>query len=167
MARKRIISPEFLTSETVAALPFRTRLGWVALWMYADDYGRGRDNAALIKADSWPLDRSVSERKVAADLTLFEKSGMICRYLVSGQAFFHVLSWADWQKISHPARSPIPPCPAETRPNGHAGLRKVSEDFRDAAESFPAIEVKSIEEKLSGPAKARAAHTSALKGLAS
>lgn len=160
MARKRIISPELLTSESVAALPFRTRLGWIALWMYVDDYGRGRDNAALIKAHSWPLDRGVTERKVASDLALFDAAGMICRYSVSDQAFLHLPKWSEWQKISHPAKSPIPSCPAETRPGGHTTLRSPSGNL---PEPRRAIEVNLDQEKLSGPAQAR----SALRGLAS
>lgn len=109
MARKRMVSPELLTSETVASLPLRARYGFVALWMYLDDCGRGRDNPALIKAHTWPLDK-ITIANVESDLAEMDGRGLICRYQLEEIAYLHSPSWFDWQKINRPTESRVPPC---------------------------------------------------------
>lgn len=122
MARKRIVSPELLTSESVASLPIPTRYAWVALWMYVDDEGRGRDNVALIRAHTWPLDESYTSRKVAADLDRMAERAMICRYVVADDHLLHIPTWGSWQKVSHPTPSRLPPCPLELSGEAHEPL---------------------------------------------
>lgn len=112
MPRKRVVSPELLISESVARLPIATRYFFVGLWMYLDDEGRGRDNAALICAHQWPLDRDYTPERVEADLVLLAAE-LICRYRVDGQPYLHSPTWKAWQKISHPTPSRVPPCPIE------------------------------------------------------
>ena len=112
MARKRMISPELLISESVARLPIPTRYFFVGLWMYLDDEGRGRDNAALICAHQWPLDATYTAERVEADLILLAAE-LICRYQVGGKPYLHSPSWRRWQKVNHPTPSRVPPCPLE------------------------------------------------------
>lgn len=111
MARKRMVSPELLTSLTVASLPIQTRYAFVALWMFLDDAGRGKDNADLIRAHTWPLDSSYTPRKVKADLDRLAACGLVCRYEVAGSMFLHSTSWREHQKINRPTESKLPPCP--------------------------------------------------------
>lgn len=119
MARKRVISPEFYTSETMALLPVATRYTYIGLWLYLDDEGRGKDNAALVKASVWPLDESYTSRKVAADLDRLEKLGTVCRYEHCGRQFLHIPEWSKWQKISHPTPSLACPCPIHETDAAH------------------------------------------------
>ena len=134
MARKRMLSPEFFTSAPVNRLPVTAMVTFAGLWCYLDDYGRGEDDTALIKAAIWPRRRSQSEQKVAADLNAIEAEGLICRYShtlprLSSREFstvknwqsdqsvtdirrlLHIPTWAEHQKISHPTPSKYPPCP--------------------------------------------------------
>lgn len=110
MARKRMVSPEMFTSETVASLPVPTRYTWVGLLCYLDDHGIGRNNAQLIKAAVWPLDDSYTARKVGSDVTRLVGTGMLCAYTCCGK-FFHAPNWGLWQKISHPTETKLCPCP--------------------------------------------------------
>ena len=80
MARKRMLSPEFFVSAPVNRLPFTAMITFAGLWCYFDDYGRGEDDPALVKAAVWPRRRSQTEAKVAADLDLIVAEGLICRY---------------------------------------------------------------------------------------
>lgn len=107
-----MVSPELLISESVARLPIPTRYFFVGLWMYLDDEGRGRDNAALICAHQWPLDATYTARKVEADLIRLSAE-LICRYTVGGVSYLHSPKWKFWQKINHPTASRTPPCPLE------------------------------------------------------
>jgi hypothetical protein len=111
MARIRTIKPSFFKSLTVTALPKATRLTWLGLWTYADDAGRGVDDARLIKAELWPLDDDYTAKKVEKDMQLLEANGSIRRYLVEGRRYFAVVEWRH-QRIDKPTPSVLPGPPS-------------------------------------------------------
>lgn len=111
MARKRMLSPEFFSSGPVSRLPVTAMLTFAGLWCYFDDFGRGEDDADLVKAAVWPRRTAHTTRKVAADLDAIVAEHLICRYEVSGVRLIHATSWGEHQKISHPTASRLPPCP--------------------------------------------------------
>jgi|SRR6185437_5294865 len=111
MARKRMLSPEFFTSGPVAGLPVTAMITFAGLWCYCDDYGRGEDNAALVKAAVWPRRKTHTEKRVAADIDAIERARLICRYEAAGVKLLHIPSWNEHQKISHRTDSKLPPCP--------------------------------------------------------
>lgn len=111
MARKRMLAPEFFASGPVNKLPVTAMLTFAGLWCYFDDYGRGEDDAALVKAAVWPRRRSQTEARVASDLASIAGESLICRYEVGGVRLIHSPSWQEHQKISHPTPSKLPPCP--------------------------------------------------------
>ena len=111
MARKRMLSPEFFTSAPVNKLPIPAMTTFAGLWCYFDDYGRGEDDAALVKAAVWPRRRAQTEARVASDLDLIAAEELICRYEVGGERLIHSPSWDEHQKISHKTASKLPPCP--------------------------------------------------------
>lgn len=111
-----MVSPDLLTSLPVASLPVNTRYAFVALWMYLDDAGRGKDNTHLIRAHTWPLDEAYTPRKVKADLDRMEAAGLICRYEVDSSTYLHSPSWKEHQKINRPTESKLPPCPKHDPP---------------------------------------------------
>lgn len=117
MARMRIVKPELRTDLTVASWPIPCRYAWVLLWGYLDDHGRGRDDTRLLKADLFPLDREVTEKKLNEWLDLMSSSDgdggepPLCRYEVRGQRYLHAVRWTDHQKVSHPGDPRVPPCP--------------------------------------------------------
>lgn len=117
MARKRMLSPEMFTSESIAALPVSSRWTWAGMLTYLDDFGRGRDNAALIKAAVWPLDDGYTARKVAGDLDRLVEIGSLCRYECCGSALLHSPTWAGYQRVSHPTASKLCPCPTHEEPH--------------------------------------------------
>lgn len=116
MARIRSIKPELRTDQTAAGWPREVRLAWVYLWGYLDDSGRGRDNLALLRADLFPLDRDVTEKKLDDWLTLISTtpgdSGdpPLCRYTIDGRRYLHAVRWKH-QRINRPTPSKLPPCP--------------------------------------------------------
>lgn len=111
MARKRMVDPNFFTSRTMNDLPVVTMLTFAGIWCYADDYGRGEDDETMVHAAVWPRRSTMNAKKVRADLDALAHVGVLCRYEVNGFRLMHVTSWAEHQKISHPAKSKLPPCP--------------------------------------------------------
>lgn len=111
MARKRMIAPEFFISRTMNDLSVQTMVTFAGIWCWADDFGRGEDDETLVKAAVWPRRRGVTEKKVRADMDALIACGVLCQYAVNGHRLLHVTSWHEHQKISHPTKSKLPPCP--------------------------------------------------------
>lgn len=112
MARIRTIKPAAFTSErndSYTGDMFRT---WVGLWCYADDKGRGRDDADLIKAEIWPRVKRMTAAKVRQHVdAIAAPDGPLCRYEVDGKAYLHIVNWEEHQKVNRPTPSKLPPCP--------------------------------------------------------
>lgn len=106
--RIRTIKPEFFSSETVAQLPFTDRLLFIGLWSWCDDEGRGRANAALIKAALFPLDHEITAMMVAEGLERLRSLGLIRLYAIDGKTLLEVAGFGEHQRISHPLTSRLP-----------------------------------------------------------
>jgi hypothetical protein len=137
MPRIRTIKPDAFLSESLSGVPRGTRWTFAGLWTYADDKGRARDDARLIKAALYPLDDDVTLEDVVHDLDLLAKIGGICRYIVGGKRYLHMPEWHH-QKINRPTPAKSPPCPlheggdsghvvdVEDSPNPHGALTEPS-----------------------------------------
>lgn len=112
MARIRTIKPDAFTSDSLSSLPRGMRWTFAGLWTYADDEGRARDDARLIKAALYPLDDEVSLKDIAADLERLAAVDCICRYEVGGKTFLHMPNWGH-QRINRPTASKLPSCGKE------------------------------------------------------
>lgn len=113
-----MIHPEFFTSATLARLDPRTLVTFAGLWIYCDDFGRGEDDASFVAAAVWPRRHDIGAAEVEADLTELAAVGVLCRYRVGTDMgtdlwttpLFHLPSWFEHQKVSHPTPSKLPPC---------------------------------------------------------
>jgi hypothetical protein len=108
MARIRSIKPEFWSDEKVGALQFRTRLLFIALWNYADDYGRGRAVAKLLNGFAFPCDDDVSNQDVEASLQELHESGRIKLYSVGAARYYQIVHWEEHQSIDRRSKPVIP-----------------------------------------------------------
>lgn len=119
MARIRTIKPDAFTSDSLSSVPRGTRWTFAGLWTYADDAGRARDDARLVKAALYPIDDATTLEDVAEDLSLLAGIGAICRYIVDGKRYLHMPRW-EHQKINRPTPAKSPPCPVhEDGGSGH------------------------------------------------
>jgi hypothetical protein len=116
MAQDRMLRAELRTSEKVNEWPIPVRFFWTQLWGYCDDHGRGRYDARLIKADTFPLDDEVSAEQVARWMRALEEARVIRAYSVGGKAYFECASWDEHQSIRHKKKTNIPE-PSGTLPN--------------------------------------------------
>jgi hypothetical protein len=150
VARKRMIHPSFFLSQTMNDVPVTTMVTFAGIWCWADDFGRGEDDAALVKAAVWARRKAMTEAKVAAAIDELVYDGALCRYIVGGVPLLHVTHWNEHQKVSHPTPSKLPPCPIH-EPDAHeafrsgvgAGMERFRRISRDAPESFSPSVVKS------------------------
>lgn len=110
MARIRTVKPDFWKSESIAALPFRTRLTFIGLWTYVDDNGVGLDSYKLIAAELFGLEDDPREARanVREDLARLHSAGRIVRYTVGGKRYFAIVNWSEHQKIDKPGRPRYP-----------------------------------------------------------
>lgn len=138
-----MIHPDFFVSATMNELPYTAMLTFAGVWCWADDYGRGEDDPALVKAAVWPRRRAMSEKKVEADLDALVDAEVLCRYEVTGHALIHVTNWREHQKVQHPTRSKLPPCPAH-EPDAFAAFM---EDDDPATDKFR-VDSKAVREGL-------------------
>lgn len=106
MARIRSIKPEFFTSLSNADLTIPARLTFIGLWTHCDDEGRCINDARLIKAAIWPLERTV--KQVENDLDELEKGSKIVRYEAAGHPLLAITKWRSHQVINRPKPSRFP-----------------------------------------------------------
>ncbi len=115
MARIRTVKPSMFSSLTVTSWPLEVRWTFVGLPTYMDDAGRALDEPRLVKAELWPMDDRITPKRVDEFLTAIAESGPLCRYKVSGQAYMHITSWREHQRVNRPSPSRIPPCPTHEK----------------------------------------------------
>jgi hypothetical protein len=139
VARIRSIKPGFGTSEAIAYLSLGCELHFAKLWTYADDEGRGLDNARLIKGAIWPLRDEVDVHQVEDWQCELDRAGRIVRYEEGGKRYFQVVNWDEHQKPQHPKASDYPPPPVENAhddappaPESENGLRPAPEQSHEA-----------------------------------
>lgn len=108
MAKTRMMKPDIRTSVKVASWPREVRYFWTLLWGYVDDYGKGIDNALLVKADCFPLDEDITSAVMDCWLWRLDQDGVIARYEVDGKRFMQIVHWSEHQSPQHPKKSEIP-----------------------------------------------------------
>ena len=115
MPRIRAVKPETWVSETLAEVSVTAMLTFIATTNHADDFGRHRDNAAILAGLIWPLRAAHTAVHVEDDLQQLENAGAICRYTgCDGRRYLHYPTWFNHQKIDKPSASRLPACPHHT-----------------------------------------------------
>lgn len=108
MAEDRMIRASMRESEKVNGWPIPLRYFWTQLWGYCDSYGRGRRNARLVCAGTFPLDEEVTTQTVERWMVALEKAGVIRSYEVENKTYFECIGWDEHQSISYRKRTDIP-----------------------------------------------------------
>ncbi len=114
MPRIRTIKPEFFRSVSLSRCEPNARLTFAGLWCWADDYGRYRYEPQVLKADVWPYDEAVTWRHVTSHVDALLGVDVLCEYEADGRRYLHVTHWAEHQKVDHPSKKVLPPCPRDT-----------------------------------------------------
>ena len=120
MARIRTIKPEFWGSPSVAGTSPWARLLYIAMWNWADDYGRGTANLKELEGFVFPNDdrftdssgNTVRFRDFVAEVSA---SFGVVFYTVNNRPYYQITTWEDHQRNERRAkRSKYPEPPANT-----------------------------------------------------
>src|SRR5688500_4877941 len=100
MARIRSIKPEFWSDDKIGLLPREVRLTFLGLISaMADDHGRMKGNARVIRGGVYPMDDDVSAATVEEHLARLADAKLIKRYEVNGEPYIQLANWKKHQKI--------------------------------------------------------------------
>ncbi len=111
MASRRMIDPAIWQSESMAELTREQRLLFIGLFSNADDQGRLRGNANLIRSIVFPFDEDIPTEQIKSDLEAIAAQGCIVMYEIEGKEFIQVVHWWDYQspQWAYPSKYPAPP----------------------------------------------------------
>jgi len=110
MARNRTISPDFWTWEAVIDCPPMTRLLFIGLWNFADDFGVQPLRPRTIRMQVFPGD-TMQNDNVCAMIDELAARGLVRLYTVDGQEYVAIVEWDQLQRVGKRARRRYPPVP--------------------------------------------------------
>lgn len=125
MARIRTIKPEFWDSPSTTSVSFPARLLFIALWNWADDYGRGTANLKELEGFAFPNDDEFcscggntahrsGNTATFRDLVA-EVSGAfgVVFYKVNNRPYYEIPSWSEHQRNEKRSKASKYPGPEE------------------------------------------------------
>lgn len=107
MARIRTIKPDFWTNPKVVSVPPVTRLMFIGMWNYADDYGRLAYEPLSLKLKLFPNDPGISQADVRDMINDLCANDLIIIYSSNDKEYIEITGW-DHQKIDKRQASKLP-----------------------------------------------------------
>jgi hypothetical protein len=115
MARTRKLSPDFWTWEEVVACAPMTRLLFLGLWTFADDFGVQPLKPSTLRMRVFPGD-AIDGDAVRAMIDELAAHGLVRLYSVDGQDYIAIVDWAQVQRVGKRARRRHPAEPSAAAP---------------------------------------------------
>jgi len=107
MPRNRTIPADFWTWEAVIDCAPMTRLLFLGLWTFADDFGVQPLRPRTIRMQVFPGD-TVDGDAVRAMVEELAARGLVRRYSVDGQDYIAIVDWDRMQRVGKRARRRFP-----------------------------------------------------------
>jgi len=107
MARNRTISPDFWTWEAVVDCAPMTRLLFIGLWNFADDFGAQPLRPRTIRMQVFPGD-AVNSDAMRVMIDELATQGMVRLYEVDGVTHIAIVDWNRLQRVGKRARRRYP-----------------------------------------------------------
>lgn len=109
MPTRRMIDPAIWQSESIGRLTIRQRLMFIGMFSNADDQGRLRASAPVIRSMIFPFD-DISIAEIETDILNIEHENCVMLYDVDGSRYAQVLNWWRYQQHqwAYPSRIPKP-----------------------------------------------------------
>ncbi|MGE0422976.1 MAG: hypothetical protein AB7O88_11960 [Reyranellaceae bacterium] len=128
MARDRKIPSDFWTWEAVIDCAPMTRLLFIGLWNFADDFGVQPLRPRTIRMQVFPGD-AVDNDAVRAMIDELAAQGLVRIYEVDGVQYVAVIDWDQLQRVGRNAkrRYPALPVPRESEEKKVASVSEADE----------------------------------------
>jgi hypothetical protein len=111
MARKRMIDPSWLESQSLGKCSRTGRLLFIGLITLADDEGRLRGDPVFLRNTIFPYDEDLKTEDIIIELEALQESDCIRFYSVNSLNFILLPKWRGYQRIDRPTASKLPECP--------------------------------------------------------
>lgn len=137
MPRIRTIKPEFWSSPGIAQLEFEWRLLYIAMWNWADDYGRGTCEPRELLGFVFPNDDEIDVGGLRRGLGGLRRHIGVTFYRVDGRHYFQIPSWNRHQKIDKRSKRSKFPAPEDGEivdPESWQVIDQIPEHSGDSAE---------------------------------
>ena len=116
MPRIRTIKPEFWSSPGIEDLPFQWRLLFIAMWNWADDYGRGTAEPRELMGFAFPRDENMTLGEFRRGLDGIRRVFGVKFYEVGRRPYYYIPSWDRHQKVDKRSKSSRYPAPEDGQP---------------------------------------------------
>lgn len=113
MPRIRTIKPEFWSSPGVAHMSPWARLLFIAMWNWADDFGRGTFNPRELMGFAFPNDEEMTVDVFRTHVDEIRTHVDVDFYRVGERDFFQIPSWKKHQRIDSRLKQSKFPGPKE------------------------------------------------------
>lgn len=140
MARIRTIKPQFWSTPGIETLDPMWRLLYVAMWNWADDYGRGTAEARELMGFVFPRDEDMTLEEFRRGLGGIRRVFGVEFYTVGGRSYYSIPTWEKHQKIDkrskfqHPGPEEGEPYDPEVKPQVRASIGGHSEEPAEYSE---------------------------------
>jgi hypothetical protein len=111
MARDRTIPADFWTLEAVIDCTPMTRLLFIGLWNFADDFGVQPLKPRTIRLQVFPGD-AIDNEAVRAMIDELAAQGLVRPYTVDGVDYLAIVDWEQFQRVGRNARRRYPAFPS-------------------------------------------------------
>lgn len=104
MARNRMIKPEFWSSETLMSVSRDSRLTFIGLWNFCDDYGFCINSNRRIMGDIYPYDDTVTDTKIKQWVNELLEKKLLIPVDYKGKHLLFVKGWGEHQTVQHKSK---------------------------------------------------------------
>ena len=104
MARNRMIKPEFWASETLMRVSRDSRLTFIGVWNFCDDYGFCLRSMRSLIGDIYPYDESVTEAKLKQWISELVEVKLLIPVDYNSKQLFFVKGWGEHQTVQHKSK---------------------------------------------------------------
>lgn len=104
MARNRMIKPEFWSSETLMKVSRDSRLLFIGLWNFCDDFGFCLNSTRKIIGDVFPLDDGVTEANIKKWLIELIEINVVIPVEYKSKKLLFMKSWGEHQSVQHKSK---------------------------------------------------------------
>ena len=104
MARNRMIKPDFWSSLILNSVSRDSRLTFIGLWNFCDDYGFCLRSTRSILGDLFPYDESVTEAKLKAWINELIEAKLIIPVDYKTKMLLFVKGWGEHQTVANKSK---------------------------------------------------------------